>query len=46
MESGALHYAVGMRGFYISMPLILWLFGPIWLLAGTLLLVMVLRRID
>lgn len=46
MERGALYYAVGMRGLYISIPLILWLFGPIWLLAGTLLLVMVLRRID
>jgi uncharacterized membrane protein len=46
MERGALHYALGMRGFYISIPLILWLFGPIWLLTGTVLLVMVLRRID
>ena len=46
IESGALAYAIGMRGLYVSIPLLLWLFGPIWLLVGTLLLVMVLRRID
>ena len=46
VERGSMYYAVGMRGLYISIPLLLWLFGPIWLLAGTLLLVMALRRID
>jgi hypothetical protein len=24
------------RGFYVSVPLGLWTFGPLWMLAGTL----------
>lgn len=40
------HYALGMRGFYISIPIILWLFGPVWMLLGSVLLLIVLKRID
>jgi uncharacterized membrane protein len=43
---GALHYTIGMRGFYLSVPLALWLFGPSWMLAGSLVLVAVLFRLD
>ena len=46
MRRGALHYALGMRAFYIAIPLTLWFFGPIWMLAGSVLLVPVLSRID
>ncbi len=46
LEHGALHYTLGMRGYYLSIPLTLWLFGPLWMLAGTVLLVLLLRRID
>ena len=46
MEKGALHYTLGMRGFYISIPFMLWLFGPLWMLFGSIVLVLVLRRID
>ena len=46
LERGARHYALGMRGFYVSIPLMLWLFGPIWMLVGTVLLIVVLRRVD
>ena len=46
LNHGALHYTIGMRGFYLSVPLALWLFGPIWMLAGSLLLVGVLYRLD
>jgi uncharacterized membrane protein len=35
VNHGALHYTIGMRGFYLSVPLALWLFGPIWMLAGS-----------
>ena len=42
----ALHYTIGMRGFCLSVPLALWLFGPIWMLAGSLVLVTVLYRLD
>lgn len=46
LNHGALHYTIGMRGFYLSVPLALWLFGPIWLLAGSLVLVAVIYRLD
>ena len=46
VNHGALHYTIGMRGFYLSVPLALWLFGPAWMLAGSLVLVFVLYRLD
>ena len=46
VNHGALHYTIGMRGFFLSVPLALWLFGPIWMLAGSLVLVTVLYRLD
>jgi uncharacterized membrane protein len=46
INHAALHYTIGMRGFYLSVPLALWLFGPIWMLAGSLVLIGVLYRLD
>jgi uncharacterized membrane protein len=46
LNHGALHYTIGMRGFYLSVPLALWLFGPLWMLAGSLVLIAVLYRLD
>ena len=46
VNHAALHYTIGMRGFYLSVPLALWLFGPIWMLMGSLVLVTVLYRLD
>ena len=46
LNHGALHYTIGMRGFYLSVPMALWLFGPIWMLAGSLILIAVLYRLD
>jgi uncharacterized membrane protein len=46
LNHGALHYTIGMRGFYLSVPSALWLFGPLWMLAGSLVLVGVLYRLD
>ena len=46
VNHGALHYTIGMRGFYLSVPLALWLFGPIWMLVGSLVLIAVLFRLD
>ena len=46
INHAALHYTIGMRGFYLSIPLALWLFGPIWMLAGSLVLIGVLYRLD
>jgi uncharacterized membrane protein len=46
LNHGTLHYTIGMRGFYLSVPLGLWTFGPIWMLAGTLVVIAVLYRLD
>jgi uncharacterized membrane protein len=43
---GAVHYALGMRGFYFALPIVLWLFGPIWLGLGTIVLLIALYRHD
>lgn len=46
LNHGALHYTIGMRLFYLSVPFGLWTFGPIWMLAGSLILISVLYRLD
>ncbi len=46
LNRGAFHYALGMRCYYLAIPLTLWLFGPMWMLAATILLVVVLNRVD
>lgn len=39
-------YSLGMRGFYFSVPLVFWLFGPVFMVAATLGLIAVLYRLD
>lgn len=46
LDRGALFYTLGMRGFYVAVPLVLWIFGPLWFLAGAIALVAVLYRFD
>lgn len=46
LDRGGTHYTLGMRGYYLAIPLALWLFGPLWLMAGTVLLIVVLYRLD
>ena len=46
LNHGALHYTLGMRGFYLAIPLGLWLVGPLWMLGGAVGIVMVLHRLD
>jgi uncharacterized membrane protein len=46
LNHGALHYTLGMRGFYLAVPVGLWMFGPLWMLAGTLVVVWVLNQLD
>lgn len=46
LNHGALHYTIGMRGFYLSIPLALWLFGPIWMLSGSVVMVVILYHLD
>lgn len=46
LDRGALHYTLGMRAYYLSLPLALWLFGPIWFMGGTLALLAALAHLD
>lgn len=39
-------YSIGMRAYYYTVPLLLWLFGPHFMLAGTVALVISLNYLD
>ena len=38
--------SLGMRTYYFSVPLVLWLFGPQWMLVSTVILIAVLYQLD
>lgn len=40
------YYSLGMRAYYFSVPLLLWLFGPAWMLVATLALLGILSHLD
>jgi uncharacterized membrane protein len=42
----ARYYSIGMRTYYLAVPLLLWLFGPIWMLIATVALLVVLNHLD
>lgn len=46
LNHGALHYTIGTHGFYLSVPIALWLFGPIWMMSGSVILLAVLYKLD
>jgi uncharacterized membrane protein len=46
LNRGMMHYTMGMRGYYLSVLLFLWLFGPIWMLLGTVVITIVLSFLD
>ncbi len=46
LNRAAAYYSVGMRTYYFSVPLVLWLFGPVWMLIATLGLLAILRHLD
>ena len=46
LERGAFHYMIGIRSYYLAMPLSLWFFGPMWMTIGTIGLLCILWRID
>ena len=39
-------YSIGMRAYYFIVPLVFWLFGPHFMLAATVLLIVVLYQLD
>ncbi len=46
LNRGMMHYTMGMRGYYFSVLLFLWLFGPIWMLIGTVIMTIILYHLD
>jgi len=40
------YYRIGMRAYYFTVPLLLWLFGPAWLLGSTLAVLFFLFHLD
>lgn len=40
------HFATGMRAVFFAVPLVFWLFGPVFLVVATMGLVLVLHRLD
>ena len=46
LDLGMTHYTLGMRAFYLSVVVVLWLFGPVWMFLGSLVLVYILYKLD
>jgi uncharacterized membrane protein len=46
LNRGMMHYSAGMRGYYLGVLLVLWLFGPIWMLLGTVVMLIALYHLD
>jgi uncharacterized membrane protein len=46
LDLGMMHYTLGMRAFYLSVVAALWLFGPVWMFLGSLVLTYVLYKLD
>ena len=46
LNHGMMHYTMGMRGYYFSVLLFLWLFGAIWMLLGTVVITIILYHLD
>ena len=40
------HYSMGMRGFYSMVPLVFWIFGPLFLLGATVVMLAILYHLD
>jgi uncharacterized membrane protein len=46
LDMGMMHYTLGMRSFYLSVVVVLWLFGPVWMFLGSLILTYILYQLD
>ena len=46
INRGTTHYTLGTRAYYLAVPFLLWLFGPIWMLGGSILITAILYKID
>ncbi len=46
INRGARHYSIGMRSYYVAIPTVLWLLGPLWLFLATLVMTRLSWRLD
>ncbi|KPK02187.1 MAG: hypothetical protein AMK71_03210 [Nitrospira bacterium SG8_35_4] len=46
LNMGTMHYTLGMRSYYFAVPFTLWLFSPLMMLAGTIVITMFLYKLD
>ena len=46
LNRAAAYYGIGMRTYYFSVPLLLWVFGSIWMVISTFGVLLVLRHLD
>lgn len=46
LNRASMYYMAGMRAYYFTVPLVLWVFGPVWMLVGTIVLLLVLHHLD
>jgi uncharacterized membrane protein len=46
MNRAGTYYTIGMRAYYWSVPVVFWLFGPVFLVGSTVLLLIALFQMD
>lgn len=46
LNRAGIYYRIGMRAYYFTVPLLFWLFGPVWLLCATLAVLYFLFHLD
>jgi len=46
LDIGVMHYTLGMRAYYLAVIFTLWLFGPQWMLLGTVVVLFFLYNLD
>jgi uncharacterized membrane protein len=46
LNRAGIYYRIGMRAYYFTVPLLFWLFGPLWLLGATLAMVFFMFHLD
>lgn len=46
MNTTSRFYSIGMRSYFFSVPVVLWLFGPVWMFVTTIALLYILNHLD
>uniref|UniRef100_A0A7V4G757 DUF599 domain-containing protein n=1 Tax=Desulfobacca acetoxidans TaxID=60893 RepID=A0A7V4G757_9BACT len=46
LDLGMTHYTLGMRAYYLATVVVLWIFGPLWMFLGSLVMTFILYKLD